>query len=724
MNDREKAVGAKFLSRFSYTACRMPESCRNLVVCLVILAATCGFSQNSQRIPRQNKKGLAGIVARCIVAKVGSSEQGVPSATFSLINESGHSTVATSDSEGVVRLRDIPPGSYTVVVQAMDFATFQQKGIELRSDEVLVIELSLVPSGNQPIEASASPERRQIPLSGEVSTSQPSYRELSRRPTEDAQAASYSAAAPPEDKLATPQRNRWDLEMPRWDRYDREGEFGWTMGRWWDPFNRNRIKGDKPVIGDNIFFNFTGTSSTAFDFRRLPVPSGPSAAAPGSARFFGNGGQAFVAETLRTSFDLFHGDTSFRPVDWRLRITPAFNINQLWVRERGVVNIDVRKGTSRTDAFVGLQEAFGEVKLHDLSSNYDFISLRAGIQQFSSDFRGFIFSDEQPGVRAFGNLKSNRIEYNAAYFNMLEKDTNSGLNRLRRRQQQVLIGNLYFQDFVWHGYTAQVSYHFNKDDASIHFDRNDFLTRPAPIGSVLPHNVRSHYIGWAGNGHIGKINVNHALYQVLGHDDLNPIAGRYVDINAQMAALELSMDRDWLRFRVSAFYASGDKNPRDSVARGFDSIDDAQTFAGGIFSFFNREGIRLTGTGVALVPPDSFLPDLRSSKEEGQSNFVNPGLVLYNAGVDADLTPKLRAVTNVNFMRFDRTGTLDQLLFQSKIATNIGVDYSLGLIYRPPLSENITVTGGVAALSPGLGLRQIYTSKTLVSSFGLVKFQF
>ena len=43
-----------------------------------------------------------------------------------------------------------------------------------------------------------------------------------------------------------------------------------------------------------------------------------------------------------------------------------------------------------------------------------------------------------------------------------------------------------------------------------------------------------------------------------------------------------------------------------------------------------------------------FLPNLRSSKEEGQSNFVNPGILLWNVGVDADLTPKLRAVTNLN----------------------------------------------------------------------------
>ena len=56
-------------------------------------------------------------------------------------------------------------------------------------------------------------------------------------------------------------------------------------------------------------------------------------------------------------------------------------------RERGLVNIDTRKGTNRFDTHIGLQEAFVEAKLRDLSPNYDFVSVRAGIQQFTSDFR-------------------------------------------------------------------------------------------------------------------------------------------------------------------------------------------------------------------------------------------------------------------------------------------------------------------------------------------------
>src|SRR5262249_47895793 len=160
-----------------------------------------------------------------------------------------------------------------------------------------------------------------------------------------------------------------------------------------------------------------------------------------------------------------------------------------------------RTGTTRVDAQFGLQEAFVEAKIKDLTHNYDFVSARLGTQTFNSDFRGFIFFDQEPGARIFGNFRSNRYQYNAAYFSMVEKDTNSGLNTFRYRGQQVMIANLYRQDFLKPGYTIQVSYHFNKDDPSIRFDDNNFLVRPAPIGSVIARGkvqtnaIRAHYFG-------------------------------------------------------------------------------------------------------------------------------------------------------------------------------------------------------------------------------------
>jgi hypothetical protein len=214
------------------------------------------------------------------------------------------------------------------------------------------------------------------------------------------------------------------------------------------------------------------------------------------------------------------------------------------------------------------------------------------------------------------------------------------------------------------------------------------------------------------------------FYQAFGKDTFNPIAGRPVTVNAQLGAAELSYDRDWIRYRVSAFYTSGDANPRDGRARGFDSILDLENFAGGIFSFWDREAIRLTGSGVLLNTPGSLIPSLRSSKDEGQANFVNPGIFLANAGVDFDITPKLKGFANVNFLRFERTEPLEFLLFQSPIRHTIGTDYGIGVEYRPPLSENIILTGGAAALQPGQGFKDIYSSRTLFSIFISMKFAF
>jgi hypothetical protein len=177
-----------------------------------------------------------------------------------------------------------------------------------------------------------------------------------------------------------------------------------------------------------------------------------------------------------------------------------------------------------------------------------------------------------------------------------------------------------------------------------------------------------------------------------------------------MAAGEVSIDYDWLRYRGSVFWTSGDSNPDDGQARGFDAILDATSFAGGKFSFWNSQGIRLTQTAVALVEPRSLIPSLRSSKLQGQANFVNPGLTLYNGGIDVDVTPKLRGFLNYNYLRFNRTEPIQTVLFQPGIRHEIGHDLGVGFIYRPLLNENIVLTGGVSGLFPGRGFTDIYSS--------------
>ena len=618
-----------------------------------------------------------------------------------------------ADANGVFRFLDVPPANYELTFEEEGYQSQPQREIHLAAGQVIDRELEII---STVVVGKVQPQ---------IQPPDNPYPGVLQRLDENPSSLTESPKSlPPANLVFQPDPDRWTIAMPDWDRYGIGGERPYAHSRTWDPFNRNKLKGDYPIFGNRTFLNLTAVSDTFFDGRRLPTPSGETTALPGQPGFFGKGRQLFVDQVFLFSFDLSHGDTSFRPADWRIRITPAVSINYLNVQELGIVNVNVARGTTRLDSHIGLQEAFAEVKLADLSTHYDFISVRAGIQQFTSDFRGFLFNDNQPGVRFFGNLNSNRWQYNLAYFNFLEKNTNSGINSFALRNQQVIIANVYRQDFLFPGYTAQFSVHYNIDQASIHYDDNGFLVRPAPIGTVRPHSVHAAYLGWAGDGHIGWLNVNHAFYQALGNDSFNPLAGRPVTIDARMAALELSVDKDWARFKTSVFYASGDGNPSSGRAHGFDSIDDFPEFAGGIFSLWNREGIRLTGTGVLLTPPNSLLPDLRSSKDEGQANFVNPGIFLVNAGTNLDLTPKLRAFINVNYLQFMRTEPLELLLFQGDIRHSIGFDYSAGVRYRPPLTENITLTAGTSALTPGAGFRDIYSGKVLFSVFTDLRFQF
>lgn len=668
--------------------------------------------------------------------------RGVPGVKVSLVHAGVRVSEKLTDAEGIFRILDLPPGAYELKAEKEGFRPLDLPSVELKRSESSTVDLHLEPEAGEAMPAKGpSGVPGAVPSTGVPQPAPtgpyPGLRSAGP-PSPPGPLGIAPEQVPPESANFSKEPDRWDVPMPAWDRYGKGGEVPYTKRHWYDPFDRNRIKGDQPIFGQSWFFNFTGTSITGLDARRLPVPSGVSAEQPDSFDFFGRGEQGLASQSFRLSFDLFEGDTSFRPIDFRIRFTPEFNLNFIQTRERGLVNIDVGDGTNRFDTHAGLQEGFVEAKIHDLGPNFDFVSIRAGIQQFVSDFRGFIFAEEQPGIRLFGNLRSNRINYNLAYFYFLEKNTNSGLNTFEPRHQQVYIGNVYIQDFLTKGYTTEFSFHYNRDDPTIHFDDNGFLVRPAPIGDVvngdiLQHGIRAYYLGWASNGHIKRLNVSHAFYQALGHDTLNPIAGRRVDIDGRMAALELSVDKDWVRLRSSFFWASGDPSNRSDAlglagrgptARGFDTIVDETNFAGGAFSFFDQQGIRLTSTGVALTNPGSLLVSLRSNKEEGQANFVNPGIYIFNAGADFNVTPKLKAFVNANYLQFDRTEPLQILLFQNHIRHSIGTDTGIGIQYRPPLTENIVITSGVSDLVPGAGFQDIYNKRVLLSGFTTVRLVF
>ncbi|MFM8577648.1 MAG: hypothetical protein ACKOCN_02425, partial [Planctomycetaceae bacterium] len=292
-------------------------------------------------------------------------------------------------------------------------------------------------------------------------------------------------------------------------------------------------------------------------------------------------------------------------------------------------------------------------------------------------------------------------------FDQREKDTNSFLNSFDDRGQEIIIANYYRQDFIWPGHTVQASFHYDHDHKSLHYDKNGFLVRPDPVGLAMPHEVNACYVGLANDGHINEVNVTGAVYYAFGHDTLNPQALQPIDIGATMAALELSYSPDWIRFRGSFFYASGDNDINDGQGGGFDAIIDNTQFAGGEFSFWVRQQIKLLGTNLKNLL--SIYPDLRATnKWQSQANFVNPGLQLYNAGVDFELTQRTRLVTNANFLFFDTTTVLEAFVFQQPIDKSIGTDLSLGLESRPFLNNNCIFRAGVSGLVVGDGFRDLY----------------
>src|SRR5579862_4925573 len=208
-----------------------------------------------------------------------------------------------------------------------------------------------------------------------------------------------AAASPSPDFKPVP--DRWRLIPP---------------GPWYNPYGQNVLKGDYPVIGDDIFLRLTGIWRTDLEGRSAPTPSGASANNPGSFTFFGNDNAFIYDQRFAGKIELQKGATAFKPFDWQVVVEGVVDLNHLGVFENGVVSPDVVDGTSRTTNYESLQEAAAEIHLMDLSANYDFLSIKVGRQPFNSDFRSLIFADTNQGVRLFGSANGNRYQYNLAYF--------------------------------------------------------------------------------------------------------------------------------------------------------------------------------------------------------------------------------------------------------------------------------------------------------------------
>ena len=484
-----------------------------------------------------------------------------------------------------------------------------------------------------------------------------------------------------------------------------------------DPYNRNPLKADRPVHGD-WFYNVALAADTIVETRDLPTPVGSSSTQdPGSLDVFGGSAQSLLAQILALELVYYKGDTVFRPPDHEFRLAVAANYNDTDVEELQAINADPAEGIERLDSHVGLQAAFYDKHLRNVNDRYDFDSFRIGIQPFQTDFRGFLFQDQQLGVRLFGTRDNNKWQYNLAWFRRIEKDTNSGLNDIGQplRDDDVYVANAYRQDWPVLGFISQgtLLFNSNRESATIHYDQNDFIQRPSSIGREALRDYDVLYLGYNGDGHFGRWNVTTSFYQAIGSETTGTFIDRETSISASFAALEISRDFNWIRPRVSFMYSSGDSDPLDDVATGFDAVFENPIFAGGETSYWNRQGVPLVAGGrVSLSGRNGFQNSLRASKEEGQSNFTNPGLLLAGIGVDMDILPSLRLSLNFNQLAFDTTEVLELARNQSDIDEDIGQDVSAALIWRPLMSQNVILRASYATLIPGKGFDDLFPDET------------
>jgi hypothetical protein len=540
-------------------------------------------------------------------------------------------------------------------------------------------------------------------------------------------------------------------QLPIPDRWRLIESLGVVKERWFDPYHQNLLKGDRPICiptpeeqekrrsagvarcatpkflgleSKDWFFVVNAISDTVVEPRTFPIPVGvQTTERPDSLDVFGRTPSTVFSQTFIGGVALIKGMTAFKPPDVEYRLTLAYNINYVDVPERRVLFVQPSKPSHRFDHFLGVQELFVDKHLKNDSDRFDFHSIRLGIQPFQSDFRGFLFNDSQLGVRLFGNRDNNRFQYNFAAFWRLEKDTNSGLNSIvqRPRDDFVFIANVYRQDFPFVGMTSQLTAvaNLNREGDNVEIDDNGFPVRPGLLGDLRGRNYDVGYFGYSADGRIGRINLTASFYAALGEDRNSFFTSQPARIRAGFAAAEASYDVDWLRFRLSGLYASGDSDPYNNVEGGFDAIFENPVFGGADTSYWIRQTIPFAGGGraISINGRNGILNSLRSSKEQGQSNFNNPGTMFVGVGADADLSPQTRVSANFNHLWSEDTASLQALRNEGSIPKDLGWDLSLAAIWRPKATQNIVGRLSAAAFVPGAGFKDLFDSKPRTNAY-------
>jgi hypothetical protein len=620
------------------------------------------------------RAGQPGAIAGTVI---GTNGQPIAGATVVLTGPGGEKR-ATSAGSGAYSFPGLAAGTYRLRVDQAQALPYASGEVPIAAGESRLVEVRL-----QPLPPPPPPPLTATAPAGAPATGAPPPAAPPRRAPR-APAAGAIPEPPAETvKGLEPMPNRWTFQHPDYRRYNPPEKMPFVQGGGpLDPYNQNQFKGDYPLGNSHTFLNLNLQFNSQFNPRTV-----------GSPIVEGGVQQLAYNQNMVMGAELFGGNTVFQPKIWAARVTTVTNINAVSLDSLSFGDLD------RGDTVFAFEEMFGEARLSVLGPEFDFMSVRGGMQNLNIDFRGFVFVDNAFGVRLFGNRKANRQQYNIAYFSLRQRK--GALHDIADRTgQDVFIGNWFLGGLGADTYIPMVNVLFSRDPRPSFAFQED--------GGFFGEGSQTlTYVGFHGDGHWGGLAVSHAFYQVFGTDNDNFLGealgrGSALSVNAQMAAIELSRDSDAMRLRGSFFFASGDGGAGDS-AGGFGAIVDNPNFAGGQFQFWTQQAINVPGIGQ-ISNAFSLLPDIRN-KNNDRANFLNPGLLLFGGGVDLRLSPSLKLVTNASMLRFANVAILNQIRSISIgdepfTDANIGLDLSAGFKWRPFVNENLFVVGGFALLKP------------------------
>src|SRR5581483_48349 len=204
-----------------------------LTLCCLTLGPA---ASKAQRIPGQRPMGRPAALLGTVRDQ---NNLPVPGITVTAVNRRTNQTFrATSNGEGIFRLRDLPPGDYEVSGMGAGYGANPPLAVTLRGAQVQQLAIRLEAAAAMPM---TSPGPGGVP--GRPSMlSQPDLGESSpypglRMPQPEVPPPVYATAEaiPPDSATFTRQSYRWTVEMPDWQRYNKDGEFPFTKARWYDP---------------------------------------------------------------------------------------------------------------------------------------------------------------------------------------------------------------------------------------------------------------------------------------------------------------------------------------------------------------------------------------------------------------------------------------------------------------------------------------------------------